>query len=151
MWMYEDFSSASWRLVCKDFRRLCGAVPDIVWYSQKMERPPDISDERIVFNGRAGAHAQPMSLTRRHDHEKNRMVCETRGHPYDAFVTGLLFIAKFRSEGVFAITTSAEWSTWTLGRDGVLPGGIRLVLDILGYPPGFVARFRTTISLPHDE
>lgn len=138
-------TETEWEAITKDVEALLAHLAttrelEIVGVSGERGTTPEISSERIAFNGLEEDGFESFVLGRE---QGGFGFCKTGRRPYDLLVTAALIVAAHHAPGAYTVTSDGqdyEWSPALSFVRGVLGEGYDLpgpVADNEGFAPGY--------------
>ncbi len=120
----EDCPADRWATICTAVRKLLASNPQIrvAFECDEPNKPPQIDDDVIRFNGHSNMAYETFTLDRRWCRDN----CKTGGRPYDVLVVAVLTIAHNVSRSTWQIRSDGKPNDWS--------PGMKLAAEALGKP-----------------
>lgn len=136
----QVINEENWKELTKAVEKLFKGCQDIIQKEYDDSDEPEVSDQRIRFNGIGEDSCETFMLSRKYEGWTTEMVdelldkeeicryfnfCKTRERPYDKYVTAVLILAKGYLKEEIRISSDGYVSEWQ--------EGIKLINEKMGW------------------
>jgi hypothetical protein len=115
-----ELDAKQFKLFAKDAKKLlANPIVPLVYEYDQADKPPEVTDETVRFNGVGNDGHETFMLSRVTPKGRGDMAfnfCKTAMKPYDVYVTACLLLAKHHFGKDIKISSDGDVSDWQEGK-----------------------------------